>query len=306
MKNLYTKYLFILFTALVLSSCCSTKRVIEQAPKEEKEVAEIVTEKPEPLPKIEETISDEITETESQKDTISKPKTGDLLIIDHDVEPIKGSIKKPIHSTFNRLLQKHVSNNGNVDYKGFKKDQTLLRNYIASLGKNMPIENWTKEDKLAYWMNAYNAMTIDLIIRNYPINSIKDINKPWDQRLWKLGSKWYNLNDIEHQILRKMNEPRIHFGIVCASFSCPKLINQAFTASNLESQLTSATKDFLADKNRNNISQNSMKLSKIFQWFAKDFKKDGSLIDFLNKYSEITISNKAKKSYLNYNWSLNE
>ena len=76
---------------------------------------------------------------------------------------------------------------------------------------------------LAFWMNAYNALTIDLILRNYPVDSIKDIKNPWDQRLWKLGDKWYNLNQIEHDILRKMDEPRIHFGIVCASFSCPKL-----------------------------------------------------------------------------------
>ena len=186
------------------------------------------------------------------------------------------------------------------------KHRKALTNYITALGDNMPNNAWSKADKMAYWINAYNSMTVDLILRNYPIESIKDIKDPWKQRLWKLGTKWYNLDEIEHQILRKMDEPRIHFGIVCASFSCPKLINEAFTASGLEVQLTKATKDFLSDPERNNISTNTIKLSKIFKWFAKDFKTEGSLIDFLNKYSDITISNSAKKSFKDYNWNLNE
>ena len=103
-----------------------------------------------------------------------------------------------------------------------------------------------------------------------------------------------------------MEEPRIHFAIVCASFSCPKLQNEAFTASKLEAQLTSATKAFLADTNRNEIASDRIKISKIFQWFSKDFKQDGDLIDFLNKYSETEISSNAKKSYKDYNWDLND
>ncbi|MFD2543369.1 DUF547 domain-containing protein [Lacinutrix gracilariae] len=210
------------------------------------------------------------------------------------------------HDAWNTLLQKNVSENGNVNYIAFKNNPTELQDYITALGNNMPTDTWTKKDKLAYWINAYNALTIDLIIKNYPVKSIKDIKNPWDQKLWKLGEKWYNLNEIEHEILRKMNEPRIHFAIVCASFSCPKLQNQAFTASNLEEQLNSATKAFLADSNRNEIASDSIKISKIFQWFSKDFKQNGSLIDFLNTYSEVQISSNAKKSYKTYNWNLND
>jgi len=169
-----------------------------------------------------------------------------------------------------------------------------------------PVTNWSKEDKLAYWINAYNAMTIDLIIRHYPTNSIKEIDKPWQQRYWKLGDKWYNLDEIEHQIIRKMGEPRIHFALVCAAKSCPKLYNKAFTAKTLDSDLSKLTKEFLTDNSKNNISQNTIKLSKIFKWFAKDFKQDGSLIDFLNQYVDITISSKAKKSFKDYNWDLND
>ena len=149
-------------------------------------------------------------------------------------------------------------------------------------------------------------MTIDLILRHYPLKSIKDIEKPWEQRFWKLGNKWYNLEEIEHQILRKMNEPRIHFAIVCASYSCPKLQNYAFVASNLEDQLTIATKEFLNDSKRNSITESAVGLSKIFQWFAKDFKQNSSLIGFLNEYSDIKISEKAKKGFKDYSCALNE
>ncbi len=210
------------------------------------------------------------------------------------------------HSIWQELLENNVSVNGNVDYKGFKSDTKTLKIYIESLSNIMPTSDWPKNDKLAYWINAYNALTVDLILRSYPLKSIKDIKNPWDQRLWKLGDKLYNLNDIEHEILRKMNEPRIHFAIVCASVSCPKLQNEAFTASHLEAQLTNATKEFLADTSKNELSENSIKLSKIFKWFKKDFEQKGSLIDFLNTYSDLSISESAKKSYKDYNWNLND
>ena len=210
------------------------------------------------------------------------------------------------HALFNELLKKHVTKEGNVDYSGFKSDYKKLKSYIDLLKANQPKDDWTKEDTLAYWINTYNALTIDLILRNYPTKSIKDIKDPWDQRLWQFGDKWQNLNDIEHEILRKMNEPRIHFAIVCASVSCPKLQNTAFTASSLDLQLTNATKEFLADTTKNELSENNIKLSRIFKWFKKDFEQNGDLIDFLNQYSDIVISKSAKKSYKDYNWNLNE
>jgi hypothetical protein len=210
------------------------------------------------------------------------------------------------HDSWDILLKNHVSIKGHVDYNSFKSNKKELSNYIASLSTNMPQESWNKQEKLAYWINAYNALTIDLILRHYPIKSIKDIKDPWGQRLWKLGEKWYNLEEIEHQILRKTDEPRIHFAIVCASFSCPKLLNEAYSAQNLDAQLTQATKDFLSDPKRNIITENHLSLSKIFQWFSKDFKQQGTLVDFLNTYSDVKISNKAKKTFIDYNWDLNE
>jgi hypothetical protein len=210
------------------------------------------------------------------------------------------------HSLFNELLQKHVSSKGKVDYKGFQSDRLKLNNYIKSLGENVPSDSWAKEEKLAFWINAYNALTIDLILRNPLVKSIKDIDDPWDQKLWKLGDKWYDLNEIEHKILRKMDEPRIHFAIVCASISCPKLQNSAFIGSKLDIQLADSTKEFLNDPLKNRLSINKLELSKIFKWFSQDFKQGHSLIDFLNKYSDIEISQKASISYKDYDWNLNE
>ena len=289
------KYLsLILIVLFASSSCCATKHIKEDAQKKVIQVENPKT--PEP-PKVVETIIE--TPTPVTKEVVEVEETRPESIVEKPQEVFD-------HSAWNNLLQKYVSNEGKVNYKGFKTDYATLKKYIKSLSENTPTENWTKVEKLAYWINAYNALTVDLILRNYPVKSIKDIDKPWEQRLWKLGKKWYNLEDIEHQILRKMHEPRIHFAIVCASYSCPRLQNEAFTASKLEAQLTNATKGFLADSKRNNISANSIKISKIFSWFAKDFKQNGSLIDFLNKYSEITISQNARKSYKDYNWNLNE
>ncbi|NNK86684.1 MAG: DUF547 domain-containing protein [Flavobacteriaceae bacterium] len=214
--------------------------------------------------------------------------------------------EQSIHQSWDDLLSKHVSRDGLVNYSGFKSDWKDLRNYIENLGVNIPDNTYNRSDKLAYWINAYNALTVDLILRNYPLKSIKDINGPWNQRLWKLGDKWYNLDEIEHQILRKMNEPRIHFAIVCASYSCPKLMNKAYLGSKIDDQLTKATEEFLSDKNRNSITSDALEISKIFQWFAKDFKQNGTLIDFLNRYSGGKISPKAKIRYKTYDWALNE
>ncbi|UKM65208.1 DUF547 domain-containing protein [Flavobacteriaceae bacterium GSB9] len=210
------------------------------------------------------------------------------------------------HHVWNDLLHNYVSTSGKVNYKGLKKQEKDLGKYIKYLTENIPKSTWLKNETLAYWINAYNALTVDLILKHYPVKSIKDIKNPWKQRLWELGGKAYSLDKIEHDILRKMDEPRIHFAIVCASYSCPKLQNEAFTPKQLDHQLTNATKDFLSDSSRNEISKNKLKLSKIFQWFSKDFEKNGSLIDFLNQYSDIEISPKAKTNFKDYSWDLNE
>jgi hypothetical protein len=149
-------------------------------------------------------------------------------------------------------------------------------------------------------------MTIDLIVRNYPLKSIKDIKNPWEQRSWSIGKKSISLKEIEHEILRKMNEPRIHFGINCASFSCPPLMNEAFTAAKVDAQLERLAVQFINDPKRNRITRDRIEISNIFRWFKKDFTKNGDLIDFLNKYSKVAIDKNARLRYMDYDWSLNE
>lgn len=293
----------LLFLVLI-TACSGSKKAIEISKSNEKTEKEVVKKSEvEITPKI----SFETAEIIDIPDNYNPNQ-----IIKKDSSRFHQDLKKherSLHFLFDELLKKYVSDNGNVDYEGFKNSREKLLGYISILQNTFPKFDKlkpSKEQKLAYWINAYNALTIDLILQNYPLKSIKDIDKPWDQRLWKFGNKWLNLNDIEHQILRKMDEPRIHFAIVCASFSCPKLQNTAFTVSDIETQLTTATKEFLDDSTKNYISQNNLRLSKILKWFAKDFKTNGSLIDFLNKYTEIEISSKAKKSFKDYNWDLND
>lgn len=214
----------------------------------------------------------------------------------------------PNHSLWSNLLNKYVSDNGNVNYEGFMSDKNF-KTYILTLNKNHPQENWSKDEKLAYWINAYNAYTILLIIKNYPIKSIKDIKSPWDKKFINIEGKKYSLNDIEHKILRKkFNEPRIHFAIVCASYSCPKLLNKAFEAKKINEQLNAQTRDFLSDETKNVLTPNKVYLSQIFNWFKGDFTKNQSLITFINKYSmkKFIINEKAKITYKKYDWSLNK
>jgi len=210
------------------------------------------------------------------------------------------------HSAWDGLLKKYVADNGDVNYKGFKKDAKLLNNYIDYLASKVPSKNWSKPEKLAYFINVYNANTIKLIIDNYPTKSVKDISNPWSKNRIKIGGDDFSLEDIEHENLRKMNDPRIHFAINCASASCPKLLNKAYTAQNVDALLEHATKGFISDPKKNIINERSVKLSKIFQWFKSDFTKQGSLIDYINKYSDIKINSNASIDYLEYNWNLNE
>ena len=297
MKNLF--YLSII--ALILTACGTSKKAVTAT----NNTNEVISTEKEITQQVEENVEER---TNVVIETIEKEEIQEVTEPDVVVEQTINTIPVEVfdHTSFNDLLTANVTAAGNVDYEGFRKNRTALRNYITALGSNMPTPSWTQNDRLAYWMNAYNAMTIDLILRNLPLKSIKDIDKPWNQRLWKLGEKWYNLDEIEHKILRKMNDARIHFGINCASFSCPPLLNEAFTSAKVDDQLDFLAKQFVNDTQRNSISATNIKVSKIFTWFAKDFKQDGSLIDFLNKYSNTTIHTNAKKSYKDYDWSLNQ
>lgn len=210
------------------------------------------------------------------------------------------------HASWNALLQKYADSEGNVDYAGITKEKGKLNTYLAYLDKHAPAEGWSKNEKLAYYINLYNAATVKLIVDNYPIKSIKDIGNPWDKKWVLINGKKYSLGNIEHKILRKMDEPRIHFAINCASYSCPKLVNKAFLPKTLEEQLEAAAVDFINDTFRNKISEKKVQLSHIFKWYKGDFTEKSSLVEYLNRYSKTKAGKKAKVSYLTYDWGLNE
>jgi hypothetical protein len=215
------------------------------------------------------------------------------------------------HSEWDALLKKYVSSTGKVDYEGMKTDKAKLQKYCDLLSDNKPKSTWTSDQKKAYWMNAYNAFAVLLIVKNYPVESIKDIGswtkEVWDMKFFKIGGVDMSLSHIEHKILRvDFTDPRIHAGINCASYSCPNLYNKAFTEENVDEALTKLMKDFVNDKSKNKISESSIQISEIFKWFKEDFTKGQTLIEFLNKYSNVTIKSDAKVSYMKYNWSLNK
>ena len=223
----------------------------------------------------------------------------------------------PSHEIWNRLLGDHVSADGMVDYTGLIQDVSELQTYLDLLSKNPPDpQTWSEDEQMAYWINAYNAFAIKLITDHYPVQSIQDLNPTikipgirtvWHKKFFKIGEKRASLDQIEHKILRtQFEEPRIHFAINCASISCPPLRSEAFTPEKLHVQLDDQARQFINDTTRNKITNTSLKLSKIFRWFKGDFTKNGSLVDFLNRYSNQTIAENATIIWMNYDWGLND
>ena len=212
------------------------------------------------------------------------------------------------HTPWDQLLQKHVSSNGNVNYEGFKSDIDRLNNYLVSISKIKPNTDWSRNETMAYWINAYNAYTIKLMLNNYPLKSIMDINggKAWDLKFVEIEGEKYSLNNIEHDILRaKYFDSRIHFAVNCASISCPKLSNTAYFAEGLDQKLENAAKEFINNSAQNTISSNKASVSKLFDWYKDDFTKNGTVKEYINKYSTTKLTT-DKISYKEYNWNINK
>ena len=207
------------------------------------------------------------------------------------------------HSEWTKLLKKHVNEKGLVDYKGFENDRKALDAYLNKLSSLNPTSDWSSQELLAYYINLYNAYTVDLILKNYPTNSIKDISGAFTKAFIPIGDKTLSLGGIENGVLRKMNEPRIHFAINCASISCPKLMNEAYTAAKINEQLETAANEFI-NSDKNDISANNPKLSKIFDFYTKDFEPD--VIAYVNKFSKVKISPSTSFTFKEYDWNLNE
>ncbi|MCB1139239.1 MAG: DUF547 domain-containing protein [Leptospiraceae bacterium] len=249
------------------------------------------------------------------------PKDGELLAV---------TDLGPLYASYSDLLGKYVDR-GNVDYAKMCKDPTLER-VMAGFRSVDPSTINTREQGLAFWINAYNAFTLDLICLGYPVDSINDLHGAggiytstalgrtvWKIHKFPIGHKQYTLDEIEHEILRpKYNDYRIHAGIVCASVSCPLLRSEAFLPQRIDEQLDEQMQEFLASDIRNRLdpATRTIYLSKIFQWFADDFAGGGKpLLEVLWKYLPLdwkdelgsleNVRKKWKVEYLSYDWSLN-
>jgi len=229
----------------------------------------------------------------------------EILIEENDVDEEIEIAPSLDHSEFDQLLQEYVSNTGYVNYAGLSQNRNRLMSYLEKASAQVPNSDWSRDESLAYWINVYNAYTIDLILSNYPVGSIIDLDNgnPWEIKRIVLANKKYSLNQIEHEIIRpQFKDARIHFAVNCAAMSCPKLHNRAMTASNLNTTLDQLTKEFVNNKGQNVISSKQAQLSKIFEWYALDF---GNLSEFINQYATDKLDASAQISYREYDWKLN-
>lgn len=222
------------------------------------------------------------------------------------------------HQVFSDILVKYVNAKGEVDYAGLKKNEMLLDSYLKQLTSSKITKTWTVNERLSFWINAYNAFTIKLILnhwQNGQLKSIKDIGSTikiprvsdgWSIKFIEIDGKTYSLNNIEHDIIRKQfAEPRIHAALVCAAKSCPKLRQEAYEATKLHQQLDAQMLDFLNDSQKNKIEESKMTLSSIFNWYGSDFTAKMPLVNWVNKYSKTKASATATISFMDYDWSLN-
>jgi hypothetical protein len=223
------------------------------------------------------------------------------------------------HSKFDQILKTYVDTEGRVDYNGIAADNTF-REYMRSL-ENAKADALSRDGQLAFWINVYNAVTIDKVIKWKPKKSVRETFVPgvwtgtkfFTSRQHTVAGQRLSQDDIEHEILRKrFQDPRIHFAIVCASSGCPPLPQFAYTAENVQIKLADETRKYLNSKRGLQIDyvENTMMLSKLFDWFAGDFEsKSGSVTNFIKPYLDekamAFIDRMPKMSYLEYDWALN-
>jgi len=239
------------------------------------------------------------------------------------------------HSQWDSLLRKHVKVQGagvatQLDYAGMAGDQAQLSAYLAALAAvdRPSFEVWDTASQLAFLINTYNALTVDLILDDYPdIDSIRDIgfllSSAWNQDIASLFREPVTLDEIEHEMIRgwdRYKEPRIHFAVNCAAIGCPALRNEAYVSDRLERQLEESTKLFLSDRSRNYFDNGRLYVSSIFDWYEEDFERGwggiDSVAEFLANYpSELGLDGQTVDSlragnlrirYLRYDWDLND
>lgn len=229
------------------------------------------------------------------------------------------------HSAYTDLLRAYVDEAGMVDYAGLKADHDeVLAPYLQMLAETDP-SNLDEQKRLAFWINAYNALTLKLIVDHYPVETIRSItpaggptvprlNDPWHVKVGEVGGEIRTLDEIEHDIIRtRFNEPRIHFALVCAAVSCPRLRREAFVGSRLDAQLDDQARLFLHAESKNAIPapNETVRLSRIFKWFGGDFGEDTDALQrVLAPYFDGGIRQKLRDAaydvdYLDYDWALN-
>lgn len=225
------------------------------------------------------------------------------------------------HSAFDALLRKHVVR-GRVDYDAFKAAPEF-RAYLDSLAR-ADLGALSEQERLALYIDAYNAYTIQLINVKGERDSIRNINKtmglklkgPWKEELAVVGGRTCSLDDIEHDIIRKQfHEPRIHFALVCAAISCPPLRSEAYTGAKLHAQLDDQAKLFLLEspaKNRVDLETGTLYVSMIFSWYKEDFgTSDAAIAAFVARFypegpeKQLLVSGNAKIATTAYDWTLN-
>ena len=223
------------------------------------------------------------------------------------------------HRLFSAMLKTHVRD-GRVDYAGIDRD-ARFEQYLSFLATTNPDTLSTSNEQLAFWINAYNAYTIKLIIDRMPLESIRDISLglpilfgPWSIDVARVGGEVFTLNHIEHDVLREeFHDPRIHFVLVCASVGCPDIRLEAYEGALLEGQLEEETRRFIMDpeKNRFDRANRRVYLSRIFDWYESDFDEyGGGVWLFLTQYvtpdiADLLRSGDYDLEYLPYDWGLN-
>ena len=242
------------------------------------------------------------TLTETNANTVAATPSQPVVVEEDPVVAVK---TQPDHAIWDNILRNFVSSTGQVNYSGLKASQSTLNSYLTELQNYPPQADWTRNQIMAYWINAYNAYTIKLIVDNYPVSSIMNLHggKTWDRKWINIDGTTYSLNQIEHDILRaRYGDARIHFAVNCAATSCPPIHNRAFTADNLNGTLQRLTRKFVNNPAYNTISSERIEISKIFEWYAGDF---GNVTSYINGFTEVELGQQTQVSYKEYDWALN-
>jgi len=223
------------------------------------------------------------------------------------------------HARWDHVLHQYVRA-GAVDYTGLRgAGRAELDAYLGELSSVTTTSSWSREEALAFWIDAYNAWTVKLIVDHPGVTSIKKITtvtSPWKLSFIPMratgGAETISLDDIEHGVIRpRFADPRIHVAVVCASISCPSLRAEAYVAGKVEAQLDDQARAFLADPTRNTVDaeRKVLRISSIFDWYGKDFEATGGVSAFVQKYGTPALAQAAREGwkveYMDYDWGLN-